>query len=102
MNGTDPETITADTPEATRSGETAPPKDRLRAINYALAAEVLPGVYALRALTEGEWEGPQQVDAMQRAVEWIADRLESDISRVIEMADAALDPGRPTSAGAAA
>lgn len=59
----------------------------LAAINEALLCDILPGVWALRAVAAGVWRSTQEADAARHAVLWISERLASEIEGLAEAVD---------------
>ncbi len=86
MDGTNPETTTADSTNATLTAGAA-----LHQALCNLNIKCRPGVMALLALTDADWifDGGAEADKMRCTVEWIATRLMAELADVAEELDTA-------------
>ena len=84
MDGTNPETTTADSTNAT-----LPPGRRSPAL-CSLNIKCRPGVLTLLRLTDADWIFEDaEADEMRCTVEWIAERLLAELADVAEELDTA-------------
>ncbi len=85
MDGTNPETTTADSTNATLTARAA-----LHQALCNLNIKCRPGVMALLALTDADWIFEEaEADEMRCTVEWIATRLMAELADVAEELDTA-------------